>query len=105
MNAVEELHKKMQAEKEKVQRKNGTGQLQKYGTIYVGDGRLKAIVRNEACKCIEVEYQAKQAVFRLVTVWSSLDRGLFWRLFKKTGPYGPIPPDCSLVPKILNRTI
>jgi hypothetical protein len=64
MNAVKELHKKTQAEKEKVQRKNGTSQLQKYGTIYVGDGRLKAIARNEARKRMEVEYQAKQAVLQ-----------------------------------------
>jgi hypothetical protein len=62
MNAVEELHKKAQAEKEKVRCKNGTGQLQKYGTIYVGDGRLKIIARNEARECMEVEYQTKQAV-------------------------------------------
>ena len=64
MNAVEELHKKAQAEKEKVRRKNGTGQLQKYGTIYVGDGRLKTIARNEAHERIEVEYQTKQAVLQ-----------------------------------------
>ena len=42
---------------------------------------------------------------RLATVWSGPDCGLFWRLFKKTGPYGPAPPDCSSVPKILDRTV
>jgi hypothetical protein len=30
----------------------------------VGDGRLKAIARNEARECMEVEYQAKQAVLQ-----------------------------------------
>ena len=43
--------------------------------------------------------------FRLATVRSSPDRGLFWRPFKKTGPYGPAPLDCSSVPKILDRTV
>ena len=42
---------------------------------------------------------------RLVTVRSGPDRGLFWRPFKKTGPYGPAPPDCSSVPKILDQTV
>jgi hypothetical protein len=42
---------------------------------------------------------------RLATVRSSPDRGLFWRPFKKTGPYGPAPSDCSLVPKILDQTV
>ena len=36
---------------------------------------------------------------RLATVQSGPDRGFFWRPFKKTGPYGPAPPDCSSVPK------
>jgi hypothetical protein len=42
---------------------------------------------------------------RLATVRSGPDRGLFWRLFKKTGLYGPAPSDCSSVPKILDRTV
>ncbi len=42
---------------------------------------------------------------RLATVRSGPDRGLFWRPFKKTGPYGPAPPDCSSVPKIQDRTV
>jgi hypothetical protein len=42
---------------------------------------------------------------RLATVRSGPDRSLFWRPFKKTGPYGPAPPDCSSVPKILDRTV
>src|SRR5580692_1285922 len=41
---------------------------------------------------------------RLATVRSGPDRGQFWRPFKKTGLYGPAPPDCSSVPKILDRT-
>ena len=72
INAVEELHKKAQAEKEKVRRKSGTGQLQKYGTIYIGDGRLKAIARNEARERGEAEYQAKQAVLQWKKVIKSL---------------------------------
>ena len=48
---------------------------------------------------------ALQHVLRLATVRSGPDRGLFWRPFKKTGPYGPAPSDCSLVPKILDRTV
>ena len=44
-------------------------------------------------------------VARLATVRSGPDRGLFWRPFKKTGPYGPAPPDCSSVPKILDQTV
>ena len=42
---------------------------------------------------------------RLATVRSGLDCGLFWRPFKKTGPYGPVSLDCSSVPKILDRTV
>ena len=38
-------------------------------------------------------------IIRLATVRSGPDRGLFWRPFKKTGPYGPAPPDCGSVPK------
>ena len=45
------------------------------------------------------------AISRLATVRSGPDRGLFWRPFKKTGPYGPAPPDCSSVPKILDQTV
>jgi hypothetical protein len=45
------------------------------------------------------------AELRLATVRSGPDRGLFWRPFKKTGPYGPAPPDCSSVPKILDQTV
>ena len=42
---------------------------------------------------------------RLAMVRSGPDRGLFWRPFKKTRPYGPAPSDCSSVPKILDQTI
>ena len=49
--------------------------------------------------------ERRGVAIRLATVRSGLDRGLFWRPFKKTGPYGPIPPDCSSVPKILDRTV
>ena len=42
---------------------------------------------------------------RLATIRSGLDHGLFWRPFKKTGPYGPTPPDCSSVSKILDQTV
>ena len=72
INTVEELYKKAQAEKEKVRRKSSTGQLQKYGTIYVGDGRLKAIARNEARERGEAEYKAKQAVLQWKKVIKSL---------------------------------
>src|SRR5580698_6119652 len=37
-------------------------------------------------------------------VRSGPDRGLFWRPFQKTGPYGPAPPDCGPVPTRLDRT-
>jgi DDE superfamily endonuclease len=47
--AKEELFKKQAEETEKVRRKSkGNRTVQKYGTIYVGDARLKAIARNEA---------------------------------------------------------
>src|SRR5580692_11730173 len=56
--------------------------------------------------CIAIQRMVrKPAASRLATVQSGPDRGLFWRPFKKTGPYGPAPSDCSSVPKILDRTV
>ena len=54
-----------------------------------------------------ITYELIQGSFdtRLATVRSGPDRGLFWRPFKKTGPYSPAPSDCNSVPKILDRTI
>ena len=52
-----------------------------------------------------LDAKIKTLVVRLATVRSGPDRGLFWRPFKKTGPYGPAPPDCSSVSKILDQTV
>jgi hypothetical protein len=47
--AKEELFKKQAEETEKVRRKSkGNRTVQKYGTIYAGDARLKTIARNES---------------------------------------------------------
>jgi hypothetical protein len=47
LNAQNELQKKAKAELEKSARRTSNRTVQKYGPIYVGDGRLKMIARNE----------------------------------------------------------
>jgi hypothetical protein len=60
---------------------------------------------NSLLMTLIMSFACDELVFRLATVRSGPDRGLFWRPFKKTGPYGPAPPDCSSVPKILDQTV
>src|SRR5580692_11363089 len=71
------------------------------GTV-TGSQQLQTWTRPSlsVCACVDRSVPA-----RLATVWSGPDRGQFWRPFKKTGLYGPAPPDCSSVPKILDRTV
>jgi hypothetical protein len=64
-------------------------------TIMVAGGKYSI------CRLLDL---ARKEPIRLATVRSGPDRGQFWRPFKKTGLYGPAPPDCSSVPKILDRT-
>ena len=60
--AKEELFKKQAEETEKVRRKSkGNRTVQKYGTIYAGDARLKAIARNEAEDAAVAEIAHKKA--------------------------------------------
>jgi hypothetical protein len=52
-----------------------------------------------------LSYVSDRVGSRQATVWSGPDHGLFWRPFKKTGPYNPASLDCSSVPKILDQTV
>jgi hypothetical protein len=59
--AKEELFKKQAEEQEKTRRKyNGNRIVQKYGTIYAGDARLKTIARNEAEEAAIAEITCKK---------------------------------------------
>jgi hypothetical protein len=74
------------------------------GTMYTLD---KNTSQAEAIATVDEEYniEPRSLLIRLAMVQSGLDCGLFWRLFKKTGPYGPALRDYSPVPKILDRTV
>ena len=78
--AIEELYKKRQAELEKV-RPNGERTVQQFGTITVGDARLKVIARNEAeeaaKECIalkKAESQCKKEEYRARVESRKLER-------------------------------
>jgi hypothetical protein len=49
--------------------------------------------------------EVRRSESRLAMVQSGLDHSFFWRPFKKTGLYGPVLLDYSLVLKILDWTV
>src|SRR5450432_919755 len=61
--AREELDSKKDAELEKLRRKQGNRKVQQYGTILVGDARLKVIARDEAAeRRIELYNERKEEI-------------------------------------------